>query len=444
MAIKKFTLAALFAVTSYSYSVQADTLLQVYQTAKIKDPIILKSKAQYDAYLEKVTQANAALLPQIGFGLETNYTNYNNDNLSNSNVGANIGLSQSLYNGSHWQQLSIAEKQATQYASIYGLAAQDLLFRASTAYFNVLRADEAVKSIKANKRAVERQLEQTKQRFEVGLIAITDVHEAQAAYDRTTADEIIAENNLANTYYALRELTGEDVLKVSYLNTNTFSAQKIEGGVSLWRSKALEYNLALHSKRIVKELAKMQIDLAKTGHKPTLDLTAGVGYKNTSYDNSSVSDTDISNGTIGLSLNVPIYTGGSINSQVKQAQYNYVYASEDLVQTFRSTEAQINRGYNNVGASISSLRAYEQTVLSSRSALDATKAGFEVGTRTIVDVLDATRALYESENLLANARYDYIINMLQLKLSAGTLAEQDIIDISNNLIEVDPTVLEKY
>ncbi|PKH04202.1 outer membrane channel protein TolC [Psychromonas sp. MB-3u-54] len=436
MAIKKFTLAALFALTSYSYSVQADTLLQVYQTAKIKDPVILKSKAQYDVYLEKVTETNAALLPQIGFGLTTGYTNYNNNNLNNSKLGANVELSQSLYNGSYWQQLSIAEKQATQYASIYGLAAQDLLFRASTAYFNVLRANEAVKSVKANKRAVERQLEQTQQRFEVGLIAITDVHEAQAEYDRTTADEIIAENNLANTYYALRELTGADVHNVSYLNTKTFSAAKIEGDVSLWRNKALESNLELHGKRIVKELAKMQIDLAKTGHQPTLDLSAGVGYNNTSYDKDFNSDTDISNGTIGLSLNVPIYTGGSISSQVKQAQYNYVYASEDLVQTFRSTEAQINRGYNNVSASISSLRAYEQTVLSSRSALDATEAGFEVGTRTIVDVLDATRALYESENQLANARYDYIINMLQLKFSAGTLAEQDIIDISNGLIDV--------
>jgi len=128
---------------------------------------------------------------------------------------------------------------------------------------------------------------------------------------------------------------------------------------------------------------------------------------------------------------------------VKQAQYNYVFASEDLIQTFRSTEAEINSGYNNVNASISSLRAYEQTVLSSRSALDAIEAGFEVGTRTVVDVLDATRALYESENQLANARYDYILNMLQLKLSAGTLSEQDIIDISNGLIEVNPSVSAK-
>jgi len=443
MAIKQFSIAALFALSSYSYSVSADTLLQVYQTAKIKDPIILKSKAQYDVFKEQVTESKALLLPQIGFGLEANRVQSSNDSMTNTNYGAGLSLTQSIYNGSYWQQADISEKQATQYATIYGLAAQDLLFRASTAYFNVLRADEAVKSVKANKRAVERQLEQTKQRYEVGLIAITDVHEAQAEYDRTTADEIIAENNLANTYYALRELTGEYVKQVAYLNTKIFSPQPLEGDVNFWRNKALEYNLGLHGKRIAKELAKMNIDLAKTGHQPTLGFTTDLGYNDYNYDDSSSNSYDATAATFGLRLDVPIYSGGGISSRVKQAQYNYVFASEDLIQTFRSTEAEINSGYNNVNASISSLRAYEQTVLSSRSALDAIEAGFEVGTRTVVDVLDATRALYESENQLANARYDYILNMLQLKLSAGTLSEQDIIDISNGLIEVNPSVSAK-
>ena len=449
MILKRISLASLFALSSFSYSVNADDLLQVYQTAKTKDPVILKSKAQYDLYLEKVTEANAALLPQIGFGLDTSYTNTDNNNsdstVNATSYGGNIGLTQSVYNGASWQQLSISEKQATQFATFYGLAAQDLLFRSSKAYFDVLRADETVKSIKANKRAVERQLEQTTQRFEVGLIAITDVHEAQAEFDRTVADEISAENALANTYYALRELTGEDVHNVSYLNTSTFAAQKLEGDVKFWRNKALEYNLGLHGKRISKEIAKMQIDLAQTGHLPTLDLGLNYGYNNTDYDNNLPNDIDTNTASIGLNLNVPIYTGGRITSLVKQAQYNFVVSSEDLVETFRGTEAQINSGYNNVNASISSIRAFEQTVISSRSALDATEAGFEVGTRTIVDVLDATRNLYASENQLANARYDYIINMLQLKFSAGTLSEQDIMDVSAGLIEVDPKATpEKY
>lgn len=436
--LKRLSIASIVTLATLSSAVSADDLLQVYQTAKIKDPTILQSKAQYDLFLEQVNEADAALLPQIGFGLDAGYTNSSNSASTNLNYGADLSLSQSVYNDATWQSLDIAEKQATQYAAIYGYAAQDLIFRTATAYFNVLSAYESVKSVKANKRAFERQLEQTKQRFDVGLIAITDVHEAQAAYDVTNADLITAENTLANSYYVLRELTGEDVLNISYLDTNTFAPTPLSGDVELWRSKALEHNLSLHEKRIAKEIAKMKIQLAEYGRGPTIALAANIGYDNVDYDQNTNSDYDRTNGTIGLSLDVPIYTGGSITSKVKQAQYSYVIASEDLVETFRSTEAEINSGYNNVRASLSSIAAYKQTVKSSKSALEATEAGFEVGTRTIVDVLDSTTNLYSSENQLANARYDYIINMLQLKYSAGTLSEQDIADISAGLVKVDP------
>jgi outer membrane protein len=440
--LNKLSIASLIALTSVSYSSHADTLLEIYQAAKLNDSTILKSKAQYDAFLEKVTEANASLLPQIDFSADTSYSATNND-FSYGTYGATISLSQSLYNSTYWQQLDLAEKEATEYEIIYNISAQNLLLRTATAYFNVLRADEAVKSVQANKRAVERQLEQTKQRFEVGLIAITDVHEAQAEYDRTIADEINADNTLLNSYYTLHELTGEEVKNVAQLNTDTFSTQQLEGDIKTWRNTSLEKNLTLHSKRIAKELAKMQIDLAQTGNKPTLALTAGLDHHSRQYSESdrdsnfSSSDYNYDNlntGTIGLKLSVPLYTGGKTNSLVKQAQYNYVMASEDLNSTYRSTASQVSSGFNNVRASISSIRAYEQTLKSSSSALEAVEAGFEVGTRTIVDVLDATRSLYNSENELANARYDYIINMLNLKFYAGTLKEQDIIDISTGLI----------
>ena len=436
MNLKRIYIATLLGLSSIA--VNADTLKQVYETAKYKDPVILKSKAEYDVFSEQINESKAALLPQIGFGLEANRLISTKDTKDYTNFGAGIDLTQSLYNGSYWKSADISEKQATQYATIYGYAAQTLLYRAAVAYFDVLRADEAVKSVEANKRSVERQLEQTKQRFDVGLIAITDVHEAQAEYDRTVADLITAKNTLANNYYLLRELTGEDVKQVAYLNTDTFEPQALEGDVKNWRNKALEHNLDLHAKRIAKELAKMNIELEETGYTPTLDFTANLDYDNFDYDNASSSSYSGTSAVFGLSLDVPIYTGGAITSRVKQAQYSYVMASQDLVSTFRSTEADINSGYNNVQASVSSIRAYEQTVISSQSALDAAQASFEVGTRTIVDVLDATRSLYESENLLANARYDYIINMIQLKLSAGTLSEQDIFDISAGLIKQDP------
>jgi len=445
MILHRLYIATLLGLSAISVNVNADTLQQVYETAKFKDPTILKSKAQYDAFAEKISESRASLLPQIAFAVDLNRNESNIDtDISSSatytNYGADLTLSQSLYNGSYWQQTDISEKQATQYAAIYGYAQQNLLFRTASAYFDVLRADETVKSVTANKRAVERQLEQTKQRFDVGLIAITDVHEAQAAFDRTVVDLINAENTLANSYYLLRELTGEDVKQVAYLDTKKFAPQKLQGDVKFWRNSALEHNLNLHSMRIAKELAKSNIELAQTGHGPTLDFTANVGYNNNDFDDvSSSSDSssyDSTAVTLGLDLSVPIYSGGATSSKVKQAQYSYVMASQDLEQSFRSIDAQINNGYNNVQASLSSIKAYQQAVVSSRSALDAAEASFEVGTRTVVDVLDSTRNLYDSENQLANARYDYIINMLQLKLSAGTLSEQDIVDISSGLVEM--------
>ena len=436
MILQRLYIATLLGLSAVSINVNADTLQQVYETAKFKDPTILKSKAQYDAFAEKISESRASLLPKIGFGLDLNRNQSSTGTSTYTNYGADLSLSQSLYNGSYWQQTDISEKQATQYAAVYGYAQQNLLFRTASAYFDVLRADETVKSVTANKRAVERQLEQTKQRFDVGLIAITDVHEAQAAFDRTVVDLINAENTLANNYYLLRELTGGDVKQVAYLDTKKFAPQKLKGDVKFWRSNALEHNLNLHSMRIAKELAKSNIELAQSGHGPTLDFTANLGYNDFDYDNSSSSSYDATAVTLGLELNVPIYSGGATSSKVKQAQYSYVMASQDLEQSFRSIDAQVNNGYNNVQASISSINAYKQAVVSSRSALDAAEASFEVGTRTVVDVLDATRNLYDSENQLANARYDYIINILQLKLSAGILSEQDIADISSGLIEV--------
>ena len=449
MKIKLTTLASAITLT-FSLNAGADTLLEVYEVAKIKDPTILISYATYQSSLENISESRADLLPQINFKMRAGYTagiiHSSNPNdkkdLNNTNGLANLGLSQSLYNGTYWQNSDISERQATEYKAMYGYNAQALIMRTSEAYFSVLRADEAVKSVAANKRAVERQLEQTKQRFDVGLIAITDVHEAQAEYDRTVADEIMAENKLINAYYTLRELTGHDVVKVNYLDTETFAPTPLEGSVKVWRNKALEHNLKLHSKRIAKDIAKMQIDLAQAGHSPTLKFLADVTSNTNNFDHAGKhSDTNTAN--VALELNVPIYTGGGITSKVKKAQYSYVIASEDLVLNFRQTEALVNTGYNKVRASISSIRAYEQTVKSSRSALEATEAGFEVGTRTVVDVLDATRALHASENQLANARYDYILAMLQLKLDAGTLEEQDIIDISNTLVEAAPDAEKK-
>ncbi len=454
MKIKYTTLtkAMFLAFSMNAVNAGADTLLQVYQVAKVNDPKILKSYAQYQKSEEAITSKQAKLLPQIYFSMKAGYTHglhFQDQNdptpdertLNNTNGNAQLKLTQELYNDAYWQTMDIQEKIATEDEAKYGYEEQDLLLRTASAYFSVLRAADAVTAIKANKRSVARQLKQTKQRFNVGLIAITDVHEAQAEYDRTVSEEITTKNGLVNAYYGLRELTGHDVLQVNYLNGKTFSPEKLEGSVKTWRNKALEYNLNLHSKRIAKEIAKMQIDSARTGHQPTLTFSADTTSDTNNFtktDDRTFSDKSTANAAISLS--VPIYSGGETTSMVEQAKYGYVIASEDLIENFRRTEAQINSGYNNVRASISIITATEQTVKSSESALKAVQAGFDVGTRTIVDVLNATRDLYKAKNDLSKARYDYILNILTLKRDAGTLEEKDIANVSDHLVSSTPDI----
>ncbi|KAL8188478.1 UNVERIFIED_CONTAM: hypothetical protein K2H54_000331 [Gekko kuhli] len=339
------------------------------------------------------------LLPQIDLGAGLNYLKNKNDTQSNNNAKG-----------------------------------ESLMLRTAQAYFNVLKAMDTLEFVRANKVAVERQLEQTQQRFEVGLTAITDVHEAEASRDQALADEINAENSLDNSYETLRELTGIDHRQLDVLNTDRFSPQKTAFGSDKWLELALDKNLQLHSARIGKDIAKEQIDLAKTGHEPTLDLGAGLQTSNTDYKLDSMPGGNDNQANIGLTFKLPLYSGGATSSKVKQAQYNYVAASELLEKNFRSVQSTVRSSYNNVNASIGSVRAYSQSVISADSALKATEAGYEVGTRTIVDVLDSTRKLYEAKQKLSEARYNYILNILSLKQAAGVLEAQDLVEVNQGLM----------
>ncbi len=429
------SIATLIGLSSLSSLALADDLQQIYEQAKTKDPLILQALANRDAAFEKITESRASLLPQIGLALNAQYTKTNKDDAgTKSDLGGQVQLSQALYRQDYWTSLTLTEKAATQADTLYADQTQQLILRTAKAYFDVLRAKDALSAVEANKRAVARQLEQTKQRFEVGLTAITDVHEAQAEHDRTLANEIQARNTLTNSYEALRELTGVEVRDINELNIERFDPTQPDGRSNLWLDKAENQNLQLHTQRIAKDIAKTQIDLAETGHLPQIDFVAGAGVNNANYKNDfNPSDGTFTNGTVGVNLSMPLYTGGAIDSRVKQAQFSYVAASEELERIYRNIQTEIRSNYNNVGASISTIQAYEQTVVSSESALKATEAGFEVGTRTIVDVLDATRQLYQSKDLLSNARYDYILSMLNLKYAAGDLSETDITTINAGL-----------
>ncbi|GAA6182834.1 MULTISPECIES: outer membrane channel protein TolC [Alteromonadaceae] len=441
--MKKSILSLLigFSVATQAY---ADDLYQVYQRALEQDPTINKAKADRDAAFEGISISRANLLPQVSGVISYSKSsqeslNYSNDSSSPSiittdttNLGWDINLSLSVYDHKNWVGLNRAEKIAQQSDTTFALAKQELIVRTTIAYLAVLRAKDGLEFVQAEKRAIERQLEQTKQRFEVGLTAITDVHEAQANFDNTVAQEIVAENLVELRLEELREITGKYHDNLSVLNTESFSASRpIPERVDGWLSIAEEKNLDLMVSKLATEIAKDDIKHARAGHYPTVSLTASIGSDDTEVLGIDLPARD--NDSIGLSLNVPIYSGGSVSSQTAQAKYNFIAASENLELTHRSTVRSIRSSYNDVVAATSTIRAFEQAVISAQSALQATEAGFDVGTRTIVDVLNSTRNLFDARRNLASARYDFISAVMTLKRSAGNLTEQDLEDINRGL-----------
>ncbi|WP_394174989.1 outer membrane channel protein TolC [Thalassotalea litorea] len=445
--------------------VAAEDLKEVYQLALANDPTVQKAKAQYLASEERITQARSVLLPQIngslgystsesespaeiaGFlGPETVQATTSTDVFSYG-----LSLSMQLYHHNSWITLDTTQKAAHQFDLNYQFAKQQLITRVTTAYFDVLAAQDGLEFAIAEKNAIERQLEQTKQRFSVGLTAITDVHEAQAQYDNSIAEEIRAQNAVYQAEEILREITGKYPRKLDTLNTERFSAVMPKpGSADNWQQLAEAKNLQLINQKVAVDIAKENIDLAFSGHLPTLSLTGNIGGSSTdrSRDPDSVNESGeitsnlngyrADNSSLGIQLDVPIFSGLRTSSQVDEAKHLYVSANQDLQITYRAIVRESRSAYNTIVATISGVKAFEQSVVSAESALKATEAGFEVGTRTIVDVLDSTRNLYNAKRNLSTTRYQYIINMLLLKEAAGTITEEDINTINAGLQKAKP------
>ncbi|MEX0499568.1 outer membrane channel protein TolC [Raoultella terrigena] len=423
-------------LTGFSAISQAENLMQVYQQARISNPDLRKSAADRDAAFEKINEARSPLLPQLGLGADYTYTNgYRDANGQDSNVTSGaLQLTQTLFDMSKWRALTLQEKAAGIQDVTYQTDQQTLILNTATAYFNVLSAIDTLSYTEAQKQAIYRQLDQTTQRFNVGLVAITDVQNARSQYDSVLANEVTARNNLDNAVESLRQVTGNYYPQLSSLNVDGFKTNKPET-VNALLKEAENRNLSLLQARLNQDLAREQIRQAQDGHMPTLDLNASTGVSNSRYSgsNNSTPDNDAGQNKIGLSFSLPLYQGGMVNSQVKQAQYNFVGASEQLESSHRTVVQTVRSSFNNINASISSINAYKQAVVSAQSSLDAMEAGYSVGTRTIVDVLDATTTLYNAKQQLSSARYNYLINQLNIKSALGTLNEQDLVALNNTL-----------
>ncbi len=433
--------AALITAGCLTHTASAVTsdLMDIYKEAFLKDPVILQSKANRDEAFEAIDEATAALLPQIDIvgSISATTTTVLGTNTDSTSTSGGIDLTQALWRHSAWVSRSIAEKTAAQQDLVYNEALQNLMIRVADAYFGVLNAEDTLIFARANQEALRTQLNEATRRFQVGLIAETDQLEAQAAYDLSTAQVIEAENSLINSYEEIRLLIGRPVTDIAKLDSERFSPASIDRERQAILQSAEMNNLGLQAAIVARDIAKDDILLAKTGHEPTLDLVGSwsTGYNTYTPDNESSGyvDGNTHGGTIGVQLNLPLFHGGATSSQVAQAEQRYVAASEALELSHRTVVSNINNGYNNVNANISSVRAYEQTVKSAASALAATQAGYEVGTRTMSDVLDATQSYYSAQQNLSAARFNYILSRLNLLYNEGVLQVKDIEAVNRGL-----------
>lgn len=430
----------------FSVGSQAENLVQIYQQARLSNPDLRSSAADRDAAFEKINESRSPLLPQLGLGADYTYNNGYRDSsgLNSNTTSGSLQLTQTIFDMSKWRALTLQEKTAGIQDVTYQSAQQTLILNTATAYFNVLNAIDTLSYIEAQKQSIYRQLDQTTQRFNVGLVAITDVQNARAQYDNVLANEVAARNTLDNNVETLRQVTGHYYPSLASLNVDRFETTRPKPVNDLLK-EAESRNLDLLSARLSQDLAREQIRYNETGHMPTVDLTASTGMSNNKYSGSRAnqstgsSDNITGNSQVGLSFSLPLYSGGSVTSQVKQAQYAYVSASEQLESAHRTAVRTVRSSFNNVNASISSINAYKQAVVSAQSSLDAMEAGYQVGTRTIVDVLDATTTLFNARQQLSDARYNYMINELNIKSALGTLNEQDLIALNNRLGKEIPT-----
>ena len=451
-------LSVALAVSAWPGAAGAASLLEVYQQALQSDPLIHEAESRRLAALEASPQARSLLLPQLNAGASYESSEDSGSRVQFDGTGFrpieseseadttswNVELRQSLFRWDQWVSLRQADKRVAQAEINYELAQQDLIVRVVTRYFQVLGAEDRLTSIHADRQAIARQLEQAKQRFEVGLIAITDVQESQAAYDQAIAREIASKRDLATARELLREITGEYVPALSAPGDDFPLPSPAPADQASWVDMALAQNLSLVASRFDEKIARDEIAFRRTGHYPTLDLVASSVHsssdavRNVAGGPFDPADADFDSDSIRLQLTVPLFAGGGVSSRVKEAVYLHRASQEQLQRVARETERGARDAYLGVLSEISRVQALRQAVASSRTALEATQAGFDVGTRTIVDVLNSQFALYVAITNYYQSRYDYIGNVLLLKQAAGSLRIQDLEEIDRWLKERRP------
>lgn len=459
--VRRATVAAIAGTTLLIAPIAlSESLLDIYEIALDNDAQLRAETAQYRADLELKTLALAPLLPQVNTGVSRSMRDSENTRLSivdfdNGNVviadqttGSrtyttryDISLSQTLFDLSAWFDWKAGSERSKQADATVAAAQQNLIVRVSEAYFGVLRAQDNLRAAKAQERALARQLEQTRQRFNVGLIAITDVYEAEARHDLAGVTRIVEENNVAVALERLSVLTGQQHGQLQLLSDEFTPEMPMPTDRSAWVDFALENNFELAAVRFAEEAARQNAKSRQMGHAPRVSAQVSYSESDTSGTVTPPNAFNLPPNSEGedesfqIRLDMPLYAGGAISANRRRAAEQFNAARENRINLTRNTITASRSLHMTVTSDVARVKARKQAIKSTQSALDATVAGYEVGTRNIVDVLNAQNAVFAAQRDYANSRYDYVLNSMRLKENAGTLSPEDIAALEAFLVE---------
>jgi outer membrane protein len=414
----------------------AEDLMEVYRLALKNDAELMIAESNYIAAMQALPLAESVRKPQVTFTAGGEVTESDNSELGNNSsdrLGYRLSLSQTLYNTSSDSDVKIAEATVAAELALLESARQNLIIRVSDAYFSILAAEDNVEFAYAERNSIARQLEQAQKRFEVGLIAITDVQEAQASFDNSEAQVILAENLLENALQTLVILTADNsITKLAPLSENLNLTLPNPSLVESWVLLALNNNLDLVAAQHALNVARFARDKNTRNRYPTVNLFAS--YEDVERNNNSLDDSRQDDLIVGVEMEIPLYAGGRLPIERAESAARYSSAQSNLLLQSRLASQQSRIAYLDVVSGISQVKALGQALQSSNLALEATQAGFEVGTRTSVDVLISLRETYRTQRDYAGARYQYLVNKLRLKQAAGILTEDDLAEVNKSLI----------
>ena len=417
-------------------------ILRVYQEALANDAQYAAARATAEAGREKLPQGLAGLLPVISASVNTvwNENKYNPENLSKINKdyntnGYNVSLTQPLFRWQNVVQYDQSKWQVAQSEAVFAQASQDLILRVAQAYFDVLYAQENLNAVRSNKQAIAQQLEQAKKNFEVGTATITDTHEAQSRYDLASAQELAGENDLEVKRYALRVIVGRDVGELHRLRADAKLSPPQPASMEPWVVAAEADNYAVQAQMAAVEVAGREVERMRAGHYPTLDAVANYGTNNNALSFAGNDNLETKARNVGLQLTIPLFQGGAVNSKTREAAANRMAAQSSLENVRRTATLDARQSYLGVVNGLAQVQALNAALISSSSALESNRLGYEVGIRINIDVLNAEQQVYVTKRDLAKARFDTLLSQLKLKASVGSLGEIDLEQI-NPLFEL--------